>query len=109
MQLPFFKTLQRELASGPFSSLLIPSLLFSVFIVVALSIGLTRHSSRDFIANPDEQLIPAATFFREFPEDQGSASIVDLGLYLDSVYDFEVNKLTFKARGWLWYRWEKHL
>jgi hypothetical protein len=36
-----------------------------------------------------------------------TAAFVDLGLYLDSIYDLDMSKLTFKARGWLWYYWTK--
>jgi hypothetical protein len=60
-----------------------------------------------YISNPNEQVIPAAQFFKAFPGKKKTASVVDLGLYIDSLYDLDLSKLTFKARGWLWYNWTK--
>jgi len=52
-------------------------------------------------------VIPASEFFKVFPEKKKTAAEVDLGLYVDSIYDLDLSKLTFKARGWLWYNWSK--
>ena len=81
-------------------------LFFTLMLLVMFS-GVDHRSNEAYIDNPNEQIIPASSFIKAFPEIKRSAAFVDLGLYLDSVYELDMSKLTFKARGWLWYNWTK--
>jgi len=69
---------------------------FATLLLVVI-IGSSGQSSRIFIDNPNEETIPAGEFFRAFPGKKRSASVVKIGLYLDSIYDLDLSKLTFKA------------
>lgn len=85
---------------------LLVSLFFSSLLVVILA-GVFERNTQDFTSNPNEEVISASKFFKVFPDKKKSAAVVDLGLYIDSLYDLNLSKLTFKARGWLWYNWNK--
>jgi len=80
---------------------------FTTLLLVVIIGSFSGQSSRTFIENPNEETIPAGEFFRAFPGKKSSASAVKIGLYLDSLYDLDLSKLTFKARGWIWYKWTK--
>jgi len=67
--------------------------------------GVFERNTQDYINNPNEEVISASKFFTVFPDKKKTAAVVDLGLYIDSLYDLNLSKLTFKARGWLWYNW----
>ena len=82
-------------------------LLFLTLLLLVVFSGVYQRSNKAYIDNPNEQVIPASSFIKAFPEIKKTAAFVDLGLYLDSVYDLDMSKLTFKARGWLWYNWSK--
>jgi len=82
-------------------------LLFLTLLLLVICSGVYQRSNKAYIDNPNEQVIPASSFIKAFPEIKKTAAFVDLGLYLDSVYDLDMSKLTFKARGWLWYNWTK--
>ena len=82
-------------------------LLFLTLLLLVIFSGVYQRSNKAYIDNPNEQVIPASSFIKAFPEIKKTAAFVDLGLYLDSVYDLDMSKLTFKARGWLWYNWSK--
>jgi hypothetical protein len=102
-----FRIRQGTLASGVQSSLrLLVALFFSLLLAVILG-GVVERSGQGYISNPDEQVIPASQFFKVFPGKMKTASVIDLGLYIDSLYDLDLSRLTFKARGWLWYNWTK--
>jgi len=75
-----------------------------IVVIIGISSG---QSSRSFIDNPNEETINAGEYFRAFPGKKSTASVVKIGLYLDSIYDLDLSKLNFKARGWIWYRWAK--
>ena len=81
-------------------------LFLSLMLLVIFS-GVHHHSKETYIDNPNEQVISATAFVKTFPEIKETASYVDLGLYLDSLYQLDMSQLTFKARGWLWYKWTK--
>lgn len=101
------KLRQVALASKAQSSLrLMVALFFGLLLAVMLA-GIVDRDGQDYINNPNEQVVPAKEFFQVFPDKKKSASVVDLGLYIDSIYDLNLSKLTFKARGWLWYNWTK--
>lgn len=95
------------LTSGAQSSLRLLVAVFFFLLLAVLLGGIVERGGQRYIGNPNEQVIPAAEFFRVFPETKKTASVVDLGLYVDSLYDLDLSKLTFKARGWLWYTWTK--
>lgn len=98
---------QGALTSGAQSSLrLLVAVFFALLLAVILA-GVAERNGRSYITNPNEQVIPAQTFFKVFPDKKKTASVVDLGLYIDSLYDLDLRNLTFKARGWLWYTWSK--
>jgi len=98
---------QGALTSGAQSSLRLLVAVFFCLLLAVLLGGIVERGGQRYIGNPNEQVIPAAEFFRVFPEKKKTASMVDLGLYVDSLYDLDLSKLTFKARGWLWYNWTK--
>ena len=85
---------------------LLVSLFFSSLLVVVLA-GVFERNTQGYMANPNEEVISASKFFEVFPGKKKTAAVVDLGLYIDSLYDLNLSKLTFKARGWLWYKWTK--
>ena len=85
---------------------LLVSLFFSSLLVVVLA-GVFERNTQGYMANPNEEVISASKFFEVFPGKKKTAAVVDLGLYIDSLYDLNLSKLTFKARGWLWYNWTK--
>jgi hypothetical protein len=93
--------------SGAQSSLRLMVALFFTLLVTVIVGGIIDQSSQSFISNPNEQVIPASEFFKVFPGKKKTASMIDLGLYIDSIYDLDLSRLTFKARGWLWYNWTK--
>mgnify|MGYP006282982703 CR=1 FL=1 len=98
---------KRALNTQAQSSLRLMVILFFSLLLVAILSGLAERNRHHYASNPDEQVIPAQEFFDVFPEKKRTASVVDLGLYIDSLYDLDLSKLTFKARGWLWYKWTK--
>ena len=85
---------------------LLVTLFFSLLLVVILA-GFLEHNTQGYTTNPNEEVISASKFFKVFPGKKKTAAVVDLGLYIDSLYDLNLSKLTFKARGWLWYNWDK--
>jgi len=98
---------QVALASKIQSSLRLMLLLFCGLLLAVILTGIENREGKVYINNPNEQVVPAKDFFRSFPDKKKSTSVVDLGLYIDSLYDLDLSKLTFKARGWLWYNWTK--
>ena len=98
---------QAVFASGARSSLrLLVALFFSLLLAVILG-GVVERTGQSYVSNPNERVILASEFFKAFPDKKKTASVVDLGLYIDSLYDLDLSRLTFKARGWLWYEWTK--
>jgi len=89
-----------------FSLRLLATLFFSSLLVVILA-GVFDRNTQGYINNPNEEVISASKFFEVFPGKKKTRAVVDLGLYIDSLYDLDLSKLTFKARGWLWYNWTK--
>jgi hypothetical protein len=85
---------------------LLVTLFFSSLLVVVLA-GVFERNTQGYMTNPNEEVISASKFFEVFPGKKKTAAVVDLGLYIDSIYDLNLSKLTFKARGWLWYNWTK--
>jgi len=99
----------RQLVSSTrmqFSLRLLITLFFSLLLVVILA-GFFERNTEGYVTNPNEEVISASKFFKVFPGKKETAAVVDLGLYIDSLYDLNLSKLTFKARGWLWYNWDK--
>jgi hypothetical protein len=101
------KLRQEALTSKAQSSLRGMVILFFALLLAVILAGALHRNSQSFINNPNEQVIAAQRFFQAFPDKKKSASVVDLGLYIDGLYDLDLSKLTFKARGWLWYNWTK--
>lgn len=101
------KLRQASLTSKVHSSLRFMVGLFFVLLLVVIFADVLERNGQGYIRNPNEQVIPASEFFKVFPEKKKTASAVDIGLYIDSLYDLDLSKLTFKARGWLWYNWTK--
>lgn len=98
---------QEALASQAQSSLRHMVFVFLGLLLTVILAGAMHRNSQSFVNNPNEQVIAAQAFFQAFPDKKKSASVVDLGLYIDGLYDLDLSKLTFKARGWLWYNWTK--
>jgi len=98
---------QGVLNAGVPSSLRLMVILFFALTLAVILGGIAERGRHSYISNPNEQVIPASEFFKVFPEKKKTAAEVDLGLYVDSIYDLDLSKLTFKARGWLWYNWSK--
>jgi len=88
-------------------SLRIIIITFATLLLAVIIGSSSGQSSKNFIDNPNEETIHAGEFFRVFPGKKSNASVVKIGLYLDSIYDLDLSKLTFKARGWIWYKWSK--
>jgi len=101
------KLSQAALSSKAQSSLRLLVVLFFGLLLAVILVGAVNRDGQGYTNNPNEQVIPAKEFFQVFPDKKESASVVDLGLYIDSLYDLNLSKLTFKARGWLWYNWSK--
>ena len=70
---------QGALTSGAQSSLRL--------LLALLLAGVVERNSRSYISCPNEQVIPAQTFFKVFPDKRNTAAVVDLGLYIDSLYE----------------------
>jgi hypothetical protein len=98
---------QEALTSEAQASLRRMVILFFGLLLAVILAGAVHRNRQSFINNPNEQVIPAQTFFQAFPDKKKLASVVELGLYIDGLYDLDLSKLTFKARGWLWYNWSK--
>lgn len=96
---------QGALTSGAQSSLRLLVVLFFALLLAVVLAGVVERNSRSYISCPNEQVIPAQTFFKVFPDKRNTEAGGDLGLYIDSLYDLDLSSLTFKARGWLWYNW----
>ena len=107
MRQQLLRAINRAFKKGKDSSLRMLVILFFGFLAAVITTGFFGETNKGYIDNPNEQIIPASTFFKQFPEKKSSASIIDLGLYIDSLYNLELNKMNFKARGWLWYNWTK--
>jgi hypothetical protein len=87
------------------SSLRLVSLIFASLVLVVLLSHKNHNVRQLYTSNPSEQILTAADYYKVFPRDEKSASKVDLGLYIDSLYNFDLKAMSFKARGWLWYNW----
>ena len=98
---------QGALTSDTQSSFRLLVTLFFALLLALLLAGVVERNSRSYISCPNEQVIPAKTFFKVFPDKRNTAAVVDLGIYIDSLYDLDLSRLTFKAHGWLWYNWTK--
>jgi len=81
--------------------------LFFALLLAVLLAGVVERNSRSYISCPNEQVIPAQTLFKVVPDKRNTTAVVDLGLYIDSLYGLGLSRLPFKARGWLWYNWSK--
>jgi len=81
---------------------------FATLLLVVIIASSSGQSSRSFIDNPNEDTIPTGEFLRAFSVMNSSASVVKVGLYLDSIYDLDLIKLTFKARGGSGTNGQKH-
>lgn len=82
-----------------------------LFIVVALVIIYSCFISKDFatkyLDNPDEKVVQSSEYFIMHPQDKRKAALFNIGLYVDSIYNLDLSNLSFNARGWLWYTWDK--
>ncbi len=87
------------------SSLRLAVLIFLSMALVTLLSHKNHRSSSLYTDNPSEQTLTAADYYKAFPGDAKTAAKVELGLYIDSLYNFDLKAMSFKARGWLWYNW----
>lgn len=65
------------------------------------------HKSHLYVENPSEQAMPAAEYYKNFPQNEKTPAVIELGLYIDNLYNLDLKSMSFKARGWLWYNWTK--
>lgn len=65
------------------------------------------HKSHLYVENPNEQAMPAAEYYKNFPQNEKTPAVIELGLYIDNLYNLDLKSMSFKARGWLWYNWTK--
>lgn len=89
------------------SSLRICILGFLGLIIIVFIANKNDSDSHLYSDNPSEQNLTAAQYYRAFPQDEKIASKVELGLYIDNLYNLDLKSMSFKARGWLWYNWSK--
>jgi hypothetical protein len=78
-----------------------------VFLVGVFAFFLGGDTASKYLDNPDEQVIQSSEYFNVNPQDKKTAALFDLGLYVDSIYNLDLANLSFNARGWLWYTWNK--
>ena len=89
------------------SSLRMGILVFVALIIVVFLAHKSGSDSHRYDGNPSEQTLTAAQYYNAFPQDEKTASKVELGLYIDNLYNLDLKSMSFKARGWLWYNWSK--
>lgn len=82
-------------------------LFISVVLVVIFSFFIGRGNEPKYLNNPDEQVIQSSEYFNMHPQDKRKAALFNIGLYVDSIYNLDLANLSFNARGWLWYTWNK--
>lgn len=87
------------------SSLRICIIGFLGLIIIVFIANKNDSGSRRYADNPSEQTLAAAQYYRAFPQDEKTASKVKLGLYIDNLYNLDLKSMSFKARGWFWYKW----
>ena len=85
------KLRQEALTSKAQSSLRGMVILFFALLLAVILAGALHRNSQSFINNPNEQVIAAQRFFQAFPDKKKSASVVDLGLYIDGLYDLDLS------------------
>jgi hypothetical protein len=73
---------------------LLAALSFSLLLTVIL-IGVVQRKPQGYMTNPNEEIISASKFFQIFPDKKKTSAVVDLGLYIDSLYDLDMSKLSF--------------
>ena len=83
----------------------------SIFMLAIVLVGFFSYKNLDkkhfYVENPSEQSIPAAAYYKNFPQNEKSPAVIELGLYIDNLYNLDLKSMSFKARGWLWYNWTK--
>ena len=77
------------------------------FLAGALTFFIGNKDTTKYLNNPNEQIIQSSDYFSVHPQDKKKAAIFDIGLYVDSIYNLDLANLSFNARGWLWYKWDK--
>ncbi len=82
-------------------------LLIGVFLVGIFSFFIGSDNATKYLNNPDEQVIQSSKYFKIHPQDKKKAALFNMGLYVDSIYNLDLANLSFNARGWLWYTWNK--
>lgn len=80
-------------------------LVFVALIIVVFLAHKNGSDSHQYVGNPSEQTLTAVQYYNAFPQDEKTASKVELGLYIDNLYNLDLKSMSFKARGWLWYNW----
>lgn len=100
-----FKTTYLEIMHKIPLSLRWAVLIFASLALVVLLSQNNQNARRLYADNPREQILTAAEYYKSFPEDKKTASKVELGLYIDNLYNFDLKTMSYKARGWLWYNW----
>ena len=82
-----------------------------IFTLGVILIGFFSYKNVDkshlYVENPSEQAMPAAEYYKNFPQNEKTPAVVELGLYIDNLYNLDLKSMSFKARGWLWYNWTK--
>ena len=86
-------------------SLRLVVLIFASLVLIVLLSHKNQNARQLYSDNPKEQILTAAEYYKYFPQDEKTASKVELGLYIDNLYNFDLKTMSYKARGWLWYNW----
>ena len=102
---PPIKTTYLEIMHKIPLSLRLAVLIFASLALVVLLSQNNKNARQLYADNPREQTLTAAEYYNSFPEDKKTASKVELGLYIDNLYNFDLKTMSYKARGWLWYNW----
>ena len=84
-------------------SLRLVVLIFASLVLIVLLSHKKQNARQLYSDNPKEQILTAAEYYKYFPQDEKTASKVELGLYIDNLYNFDLKTMSYKARGWLWY------
>lgn len=53
----------------------------------------------------EEIITKSEDFYKKNGDARNSADPVEVGVYIDSLFDLDLKNSTFKATGWMWYSW----
>ena len=96
---------RNQKGEGKSARTIISAFLGICIIILAINSGLEKHGLKKINAPKQEIVLEGKDFYRINKTAENTANKVEVGIYIDSLFDLDLKNSTFKATGWMWYSW----